>query len=362
MGIDRGVSYENIQFLTLFYSSACMVVGYRLLKILGCKRWGLVLPMAILCFHPTFIIMAGSINNDLLSITLALYGVYAAVRWYKDPTLYHIITVALGVGLSMMTKLSGGLVAPGIAVLFLAKWPASAVDKKQFARLFWQFGVFALICIPVALWWPVKNAVLYQVPITFVPSLSENSGQYLGQYTTAQRLFELPKESFSQIFMAWQNQTAAVPYNEYNLFLSLMKTSVFGEFTLFTPHLFPNTWQHLWGVAASKTLFWSNILLAILSLYAGVLCLVRCRKRIVPWALLAIWVVVTFGYVRFCFAYPQACTQNFRYAVPTLMCGLAALGGWTSHCTKTFKILVAMATGVFCLASTATYGLLGTIG
>ncbi len=359
-GIDRGVSYENIQLLTLFYSSACMVIGYRLLKLLGCKRWGLLLPMAVLCFHPTFIIMAGSINNDLLSITLALYGVYAAVRWYRRPTFYHIITVALGIGFSMMTKLSGGLIAPGIALLFLWKWISASRKQGSVAWVYvGQFAVFGAICFPLALWWPVKNAILYDMPLTFVPALGVNSGQYLGDYTIAQRLFGLPKESFSNIFMAWNNQGQST-YNEYNLLLSLVKTSVFGEFTLFpqeTTLVFVSRLGHM----MSQSLFWSNLGVILLSAYASVRAIIRSYKQAIPWVLLLVWGVILYSYVQFCFAFPQACTQNFRYAVPTLVCGILGLGVYLNQSGKVFRWFAAGLILLFCFSATMVYWLLGIL-
>lgn len=362
IGIDRGVSYENIQFLTLFYSAACMVIGYRILHLLNGKRWGLLLPMAVLCFHPTFIIMAGSINNDLLSVTLAFYGVYAALRWYRKPTFYHIITVALGVGLSMMTKLSGGLIAPGIAILFLCKWIAVLRNnKREGVDLFAQFAVFGIICIPLALWWQVKNAMVYGIPLTYVPALDQNSGQYLGDYTPWQRLFGLPKESLNRIFMAWNNEVYGSSYNEYSMFLSMLKTSVFGEFTLFTPHLLPNAAAHMQGERFSQILFWSNIVLVGLSLYAGIRTVIRKRTSPVSWSLLTVFAAVMGSYVQFCFAYPQACTQNFRYAVPALLCGLVALGNHLENSSRPFKIITAATALVFCFSSFGVYWLLGTV-
>jgi hypothetical protein len=350
--VDFGVAYatacENIQWLTLFYSTACMVIVYRLLKLLGCKKWNLILPMAVICFHPTFVIMAGSVNNDLLSITLGFYAVYAAVRWYQKPTMHHILTVAFGVGLSMMTKLSGGLVAPGIAVIFLAKW-ISAYGKKDgsFQKIFGQFLLFGVVCVPLGLWWQVKNLLYFGTPLTYVPALSERSGQYIGAYSVGQRLFSQVWESISGGFIQWQDKGAA--FNEYNPLLALLKTSVFGEYTLFE-----NGQSAVCGL-----LFFFNCLLAGLSLYAGVRCVIRYRKSPVALGLAVIWLTVFVSYVQFCFAYPQVCTQNFRYAVPTLLCGVVALGVYAKDSSPLFRRIFGNFTGMFCLSSMFCYLLLG---
>ncbi len=362
LGIPHYMAYENIQLLTLFYSVACMIIVYRILRLLGCQKWGLLIPMAIVVFHPTFIIMAGSINNDLLSITLALYGVYGAIRWYQKPTAYHIVTVALAIGFSMMTKLSGGLVAVGIGLVFLWKWFFVIYHKHSLAKtIFFQFLLFGVVCFPLALWWPIRNAVLYEMPFTYVPALNEFSGQYLGEYTASQRWFEVRGESLERIFMAWNNQEYASSYNEYNMFLSLFKTSVFGEFTLFLTESTDQQEIHQFGTVCSHILFWSNIGLIVTSLYAGVRCWFKRWAHPLTWCFTLIWLVVVLSYVQFCFSFPQACTQNFRYAVPTLLCGLVAIGYCGMITTKWFRVVVCIGTGVFCLSSMLVYGLLGMV-
>ncbi len=346
---------ENIQYLTLFYSSTCMVIAYRLFRLLGCKSWCLLVPLGVVCLHPTLILMAGSVNNDLLSITLAFYAIYAAVRWYQKPSLYHVFTVALGIGLSMMTKLSGGLIAVGIGCLFIIKW-MQAIFVKQGKTIFWQLALFAVVCVPLALWWQVKNAVVYQIPLTYVPALSRYSGQYLGEYSIFDRLLGFEQGFYRDLFVAWKNQGQHTSYNEYNMFLALAKTSVFGEFTLFTQEGMGNWYSVAMIAGYGLTLF--NLAAIGLSLYAGIRCMIRYSKSPITWCLVLIWAVVMFSYIQFCFAYPQTCTQNFRYAVPTLLCCLCGLGAWLKSSSKCFRALSILTVGGFMMTSFAVYSLL----
>ena len=71
---------ENIQILTLFYSSAAMLVSRSLFRLLGLKGRGLVAAMAVVAFHPSFIILSGSVNNDMLSVLFSLLSVLAISR------------------------------------------------------------------------------------------------------------------------------------------------------------------------------------------------------------------------------------------------------------------------------------------
>ena len=205
----------------------------RLFSRLGLRRRGLCLAMAVVCFHPAFIWMAGGVNNDILCVMLGLYALAATAEWAAAPSVRTIVPVALGVGLSMMAKLSGGLLAPGIAVVFL--WRAGQDvrrSRRELGRYIRQFALFAAICVPLALWWQVKNAVLYGTPLTYVPGMSDQSSQYIGQYSVWQRLFGLPAESFRSPFILWEREGA--PFNEYSIPLATLKTAVFDETALFS--------------------------------------------------------------------------------------------------------------------------------
>ncbi|MBR4282731.1 MAG: hypothetical protein IKT35_03350, partial [Clostridia bacterium] len=115
LGMSYNGAVEGIQILTLFYSSACMIIGAKILQFMKLKGMAFILPLAVICFHPTLIIMSGSVNNDMLSVVLAFGAIYATMVWYKNPTIKNIVVVALCIGGSMTTKLSGGLIAPAVA-------------------------------------------------------------------------------------------------------------------------------------------------------------------------------------------------------------------------------------------------------
>ncbi|MBR4868986.1 MAG: hypothetical protein IKU10_07500, partial [Clostridia bacterium] len=359
IGIDKAASYENIQLLTLFYSSALMILTARIANCLQVKGWAKTLMVSIVCFHPTLILMAGSVNNDILSFTLAIYGVFTALRWYQNPKIKTIIPVAFGVGLSMMTKLSGGLVAVAIALLFLWKWFTELKHHSPLGKaIFWQFALFAVICVPIALWWPFKNSLLYDMPLTYVPALSANSDQYIGDYTFLQRLFGIEPGALNQLFVAWQTHDTPTAYNEYNLILALLKTSMFGEFTLFTPEMglaYPLAMTFAYG------LFFANVGLILLSLYALVRWLIRNYNTPTPWVFALLIAVPLFSYVQFCFGFPQTCTQNFRYVLPALLGGAAALGVHLKHSSKPFRLTMTIFTLAFCACSVAVYTMLGMV-
>ena len=319
LNVTLGMSYErateSIQILTLFYASACTLLCYKLFREVGVSRKAACIPMALLCFHPTLIIMSGSINNDILSITLQLAAVLFAVRWYKNPSIRRILCIAVALGCSMMAKSSGGLAAVAIAFLFLYKL---VEQRRRFLPMLGQFAIFGVVCVPLGLWWQVYNFILYQMPLSYVPMLSLKDAQYIGDYSIWERLFDPSLEQFKSVFVGFGERTAA-GYYEHNVFLGLLKTSMFGEFELFEPGTIGNT--------VSTILFYINMIVVAFSLFAmfwGFL-----RKGTLGWQLklffALLYLTVLGSYVSFCIQYPHTCTQNFRYAVPTLFVGLTAI-------------------------------------
>ena len=119
IGISEEDIWENVQILTLFYSSCCMILSYKIFRSLGLKGKGLIIAFAIVAFNPTFYILAGSINNDILSVTFMLGAVLNTLYWYKSRSMGRIVCIAVCVGCAMMAKLSCWMVAPAIAFIFL---------------------------------------------------------------------------------------------------------------------------------------------------------------------------------------------------------------------------------------------------
>ncbi len=370
LGVSYNCAVESIQILTLFYSSACMIIGAKILQFMKLKGIALILPLAVICFHPTLIIMSGSVNNDMLSVALAFGAIYATMVWYKKPTVKNIIVVALSIGGSMMSKLSGGLIAPAVAVVFLVVLIKNMKEKgveKGFISMLPQFLIFAIICVPLGLWWQIRTATLFDVPLTYVPSLSETSSQFLGEYSVLERLFGMPFESIKNIFVVWDSN--GFNYNEYSIFLALIKTAVFGEFTLF--NIAAGNDLSSVGNIFCHLLFWSCVMLTAVAIWGVIYCFVK-KKYIVDLTLtlmfVLVGVVILINYVKFCFDYPFTCTQNFRYCVPLLLVGATFTGNLYKNILKktdTFSKIMKWAfptcVALFCLSSTMVYILLGGV-
>ncbi|MDE7138123.1 MAG: hypothetical protein K2O29_06670, partial [Ruminococcus sp.] len=102
----RDPARESLQTLTLFYSMCIIISAYRILRHFALKGKALYIPLTIISFHPAFILLSGSINNDILSVAFILGAVITTLKWYENPTMKNILKIAVCIGLGMMTKLS----------------------------------------------------------------------------------------------------------------------------------------------------------------------------------------------------------------------------------------------------------------
>lgn len=313
-----GLSYERalagIQFLTLFYSCSCTFVAERIFRKIGLKRFGLIVATAIIAFHPTFIILAGSLNNDILSILFIFLAIYATICWYYNPSTKNIIWIALSVGFGMMTKLSVAVVAPPIALVFLVKWIREKKIWKQYLK---QYCLFGIICVPLGIWYSVRNFVKFGVPFGYVPRLSEASTQYVGNHSLFERLFDFSNHPFHNVFVNW-----TLGDSEYNIIVDLLKTSLFGEFDLgsyFSPKIIP----------LCRIALVINVVLIAIALFATVFFLIKKNRfldGVMKWFLGGYYVLLMAQYLVFCVQYPHTCSMDFRYIVPTLLIGSLFIG------------------------------------
>lgn len=348
LGMEYAQAVENIQVLTLFYSGCFTILCYKIFRELKLNKLALVVAFSIVCFHPTLIILSGSINNDILSITLMLAAILFTIRWYKNPQLKTIVLIALFLGLSMAAKLSGALAAPAIGVVFIIRLIRS---RQQWPKLLGQFLIFGLICAPLGLWWGVYNFIKYGMPINYVPSVGRDSPLYIGYYPVWRRFFDFSAEQFKNIYITIKGQGA-----DYNILISVLKNSIFGEFNMGTekPILF-----------LARVFFGLNVLMVAASIGCMIYALIK-KSNSVDCSLKAffsvLYVVIVGSFIKFCFDFPFTCTQNFRYIVPTFIIGALSIGIVLSHLqnfdTKPKKLISAFitaSTALFCIWSAVFY-------
>lgn len=351
LGLKDDALYESIQVMPFIWSCLALAAFALILRELGLRGDALALPLALMAVHPQFIILSGSINNDMLSICLMLIALLFTIRWYKEPNMRHIIPLALAIGFGMMAKLSAWIAAPAAAIVFIVVFVRNIRKPLPYLA---QYGVFLLLCCPLALWWEIRNAIRWGVPFTYIPMLSNSSNQYVGFHSVWDRLFNFSPYQFTFIYDCYLGDGRA--YSEFNPLVGLFKTAMFDEYV--------NT-EHTPAVAGfGDALFWMQVILALLALVLMVWMLFRSKERLpLRIGLFATWAVTVLSYYSFCLTFAHTCTQSARYATPAIYIPLIFLGLWSRDCKngRTAAVLRGVTVGisaVFILLSAAVYGVL----
>lgn len=306
-GAGLGEWFQAAKIVPAFASCAALIVCWRLLEELGVGRRAKLAAMAVLAFHPTFFVLASSINNDMLMVFFFLAALFYTVKWYHSPTMRNILLLAVLIGCAMSTKFSGSLVAVVTAAAFVRMLLRRGGGKISVPRLFGQFAAFGAVCLPLGLWYPVRNWLLFRQPPGYVLPLPTDSYQYIGGRPLWERfgLFT-PAQLFSTPY--------CVVRSDYQLWVYTIKCSIFGEYS------YPGMLRPL-----ALLLVLVNTLLILWSLIAMARLVFR---RGCPGARLftGLWALMIVSFVYFNLKYPFACTMDYRYIVPTAVVGAAFLG------------------------------------
>ena len=275
-----------------------------------------------------------------------------------------ILLLALSIGFSMGVKLSGGLISIGVAMLFAIRLFGKQYKRKLY--LIGQFASFGVICVPIALWWQVRNLLLYNVPLTYVPKLSETNSQYIGFRSAFERLFDISSIWDVGVYpaRAIQSKAELYDYYEYNIPATALKTSVFGEYYLGQSSNLGNIFANI--------LFYSAAILAVLTVVSVVYLLIKsfkkgvedigfCKSELIFTLVCALTLI--FSYTKFCFDYAHFCTMDFRYIAMTVIIGALYIGLLLKHKQKNNKMFdsvlrigILMLTVLMAISSVVIYG------
>lgn len=95
LNIDLERNLEGLQVLTAIYSSLIILVVCQILKHIKMKDIYKIIIIAIISFHPTFIIFSGLINNDILMTLLTFVIILYLLKWHEKTNLKNTIVLAL---------------------------------------------------------------------------------------------------------------------------------------------------------------------------------------------------------------------------------------------------------------------------
>jgi len=335
---------EWLQVLPLIYSVLIVVVALQICREFKLQGRALLVVMTIIAFHPSLIFMAGSINNDGLSLLFQFLTVWFALRWYRERNYKNILSIALSISLGMLTKLSVGMVAIPVAFLFMyvliTEWQEKVEEANVWKFIPWkrivQYIVFGVVCIPIGLAWAVRCLVKFDMPLTYVNKLPEQSWQYVGDYSLWERFVPNVPGIINNLLHG------SLGYGE-NVWVQLFRTAALGECDM---SAFP-----MWGKLVAFAMMGLAFLIAVWAFILMIRVLLFGKKTDYPMLdmgircfLLIAYAVLFISYINFCYNFPHQCTMNFRYMVLTVLFPAVAAGLAIGHApekkwTKVFSWL-----------------------
>ena len=302
---DIEIAAESLQFVTLIYSMIMLYVIYNIAKEMKLKEKYILFIMFVAAFHPTLIILSGSINNDNLCTLLMMWSILKLIKWYKNSSIKNTVLLAIVTGLAVMTKTNGGIVAIPIIYVFILKLyeeiKKSENRKKILKKYVTLFFIFGIISLPIGLWYNIRNYILFEQPILYVLN-PDNPDLYVGNYTLLQRFSLFSKE----IFQVYCNA-----FEDYNIPTYLLKCSLFGEF--------------IWKQSKLTNVYYTiaiifNIIYSIIALICIIKNIIMKNKEDKVYKNILFLLLITniMSYILMNLKLPYGCSMDFRYIVPTI--------------------------------------------
>lgn len=323
---------ESAKIVSCLASIGTLYVGYKITKEVIVSEKAQTAAIAMIAFLPNMYLLAGRVNNDSLSIFFMTSILLWTIRWYQQQTLFNTFVLALCFGFGMMSKASCVILAfvTGPVMLIVL---FQAIRKKRMKPVIQSLTIFAVIAVPIGMWFPIRNLLRFGQSFTYILPIRVDSPLYIGDISVWRRFIEIP---LGNIFDPIYNQV----YDDYHLFSYWIKGALFGEFEFDINKIWPTL------------LLAVHLLLVSFSLYAGIHHVVHgiqkaCKKqtltmnqRMLSFVLPMAWVIIVVFNIYFNLRYPFGCTMDFRYVVPIAVIGAVELGGLLEEISKKLLYLV----------------------
>lgn len=335
-GIELESCLENLQILSLFYIMTFNIFVYKILKEMNIEK-SIAFIISFIGLAPAMIMMSGSLGNGPLSIMLSTIAIYYTIKWYKSDTLKDLVIIAFAISFAIMTKIDAALIAVAIGVTFIIKLGNNRKEVKKYIK---YFSLFALISLPIGLWYPIKNLVLYDIPITYVQSVERDHEASTEKYSILDRFFSVEsKDTFDNV-----NVTMVGEKMDYNIFVTTIKSFIVDEEIQYENNKILDICVHL--------IFFLSLLLPIIFILNVIYVISNYKKINNPWILffMLIFLLEVLAYLRFCFEFPFVFTMNFRYIVPSLI-SFGVITGIASEYDKTLYLANKISLSIFSLLS-----------
>ena len=327
---DAPFMIEYAKVISCFAGSVTLIAFNKIFKEAGIKK--LSLPTAIVAFFPNLILMSGRVNNDALSVMFMSLCVLYTFRWHKSKTFRNIIILALCFGLGMMSKMSCATMAFFTGAVMLIDL-YKAVKKKECASIIKQLLLFGIICVPLGIWYPIRNLIMFGQGFGYVPAAAfvkpdDKTGDIMIRKFLS---FDFWNAVIRQYSVASDSKV------EISVLQAILRTSMFGEFS------------YVGKDVAAKLLQTINIFIVFSSVAAMVYVFVKGKsiKPLTRYGLTAVWAVTFIPYLLLNYRVPFPYTMDFRYLSMTILTGAAYIGVFSELKPKAGKYMN-YAVALFC--------------
>lgn len=301
--IDYEVAKEGLCILPAIYSGISMIIMYLILLKLKINEKFIPMVMAVVATHPSFIILSSSINNDMLVTMFLFLDILCLIKWDEKPSIKNTIILAILTALTVLSKISGALIALPISYVFIKKFFVAIKERKDVVKYILKFAVFGVISLSIGLSYSIRNKVLFDQAIGEVPSPGERV--YCGYDSLIKRL--------NPISIEW-NRLYCNAFEESSITIYITKSSLFGE------------WRpdNLEEKVLPILLITFNAILITISIISFIIITNPLKNRSnVLNILICFYFAQMLMYLASNDAMPYGCTMDFRYIVPTAFLGMA---------------------------------------
>lgn len=280
---------------TVSCAASCMVLllAGSLFDTFGLKDEEKIAATLLVAFQPAFFLCI-RVTPDMLCTFFMTLALLLTFRWYASPDWKNTLILAVVYGLGVMTKISAAVPALFTAAVFAVKL-AQLIKEKKVLPVIPRLAVFGLISLPLGLWYNVRNYILFGQKLGYVPDVGETGELYVGDHSLFQRF----------VFPDFVNMLSS-PYDnvweDHNLIVYSVKSSLFGEFTFEVPSVIP------------ITLYISALVLSVMAIIAAVSALKRHEEDKPTAVLSAVCALFLVSVIGFNLRYPYGCSMDFRYS------------------------------------------------
>lgn len=343
IGVGEPTAFENLQILTLIYSGLCMLVMLHILEECGAGKKVISYGMVLFCFYPRMMVLAGSVNNDILALLLLMTTIWRVLVWIRNKTYGNAALMALSLGFSMITKLNTAICAFSIGLVLLVYLIRVLRDGNlvEIRKTIGQYVVFALISIPIGFSYIIRNLILFGKK-PGLPTQGVGSPMYFGDYPIWS-IIGVPSLTDLHIEFPFHPISGDACHNAWVI---IFQTGLFAEG-------YPADIGSVLLIFAQVAYVASIVLAIVTSAVFLVGYGVKMVKDLNRLFLLTTYVFMLLSFMLYMIKYPYTCSGDFRYMAATLV--FTSLGFVLAQEKRGLKLIVNILMCLTIVGSAALY-------